>query len=906
MDWWLLTFFLGAILSLFLPIVPVLSQLFLLLLLAIVFFYHKRLRTSSGLLFGACWLLFNAYHYQHQIPTDLVNVIKDKQALIIEGQVLTLTTLSKEIKASEQQKKYDKKVKFNFKVIKVNDHILTQDFIIRVNWNKATVDIGQGQSLKLKVKLKPAHGLANLGSFNYQAWLKSKGIVATGYVVNDRKHSHHNLLLSDSISLRQQLFNQYQDLFMQNKESEHPLRALMYALAFGERSQLMPEHWRVLRATGTGHLIAISGLHLGLVATGGYFIMMMLVRLLPLGLLSSQKFPLNKLSSSTLASSTLPLKKIIRLNHFVLNNALLNSNSRYIAIFFSIAITVFYGFLAGFSLPTQRALVMLITYWLARLLAIKLSVKRWFLLTIMILTLMSPFSLFTASFWLSVYAVSFIFLTLWRFRFYLKQGNAAIRFLKGLLMIQVSLTIMLLPISALFFQQLSVVAFFANIVAVPWMSFISIPCALLSVVLMPVNEFLAQFFILISVESIELLWHYLTFIADFTFAQQGISQWQQQLLTLVIAFVFIRVFLAPSMPMSLIFRGLLSKTKNRNKSKVQFENQPRLVIKNKAQRTKYWASIITLSIISAISALALSGSEYTKANETKITAQQANVWQLHLFDVGHGLSILISRDGQALLYDTGSAYPSGFNMAESVIIPYLQYAGIKHLDKIFLSHSDNDHAGGLTQLLAGINVRQLITNDSKLAKKHQQIVSCYQGMKFNWQNLSVKALWPLMPEKKAKLDIDQLSKTAKATEIAKNDRAKTKETKQGNDDSCVLLISDGKHKVLLTGDISKKVERKLISIYPELTADVLLVPHHGSKTSSSQEFIQQLSPKIALVSSGFLNRWKMPVKQVTSRYQQQGVTLLKSSDKGQIVLTFANDITIENYHDDLRPFWFSQ
>ncbi len=160
-------------------------------------------------------------------------------------------------------------------------------------------------------------------------------------------------------------------------------------------------------------------------------------------------------------------------------------------------VAISYGYLAGFSLPTIRALVMLSIYRASRLLAIKLSIKRWLLLTLFVITITTPFSLFTASFWLSVYAVTAIFLTLWRFKSSLLKGHQVWRFIKGLIIIQLSLTLLLLPISALFFQQVTVLALLANIVAVPWMSFLSIPLCLLSVLLMPISEALSQFFVVL-------------------------------------------------------------------------------------------------------------------------------------------------------------------------------------------------------------------------------------------------------------------------------------------------------------------------------------------------------------------------------------------------------------------------
>jgi competence protein ComEC len=148
--------------------------------------------------------------------------------------------------------------------------------------------------------------------------------------------------------------------------------------------------------------------------------------------------------------------------------------------------------------------------------------------------------------------------------------------------------------------------------------------------------------------------------------------------------------------------------------------------------------------------------------------------------------------------------------------------------------------------------------------------------------------------------------------------------KDKNDDSCVIEISDGYHKVLLTGDISTKVESKLLKKYPHLIADILLVPHHGSNTSSSDTFISKLSPKIALVSAGFLNRWQMPRAKVVKRYQAHHINLINTADVGEVTLTFSKPTsntaaitqkmtqaavmkTVEqqNYRYDFWPFWFA-
>jgi competence protein ComEC len=805
MDWWLASFFLGSLLSLFLPIVPELFVLFLLILLSITFFYYKPLRLSSGLFFGASWMLCNAFNYQTLWQENNLNSLELASASQwVQGRVTNLQSSVDSI----QIKRNKQPLRFNLNITHINSIKLNTIIKIRLSWKNASFAVQQGQVVKLKVKFKPAHGLANLGGFSYQTWLRSKRILATGYVINDKK----NKILTVQNSIRQQLFNTYKGLL-----PDHDLSPLLLALGFGSRSDLNQQLWQVLQTTGTGHLIAISGLHIGLVATGSYFFIMLLIRLLPLSLCNN-----------------------LRLFQTI--------NLRYFVIAVSLGVGIIYGYLAGFSLPTIRALLMLSIYWLSRVLSLHISIKRWLLLTLFLLTLMTPFSLFTASFWLSVYAVTIIFITLWRFKSVLNSDNAVWGFIKGLLVIQLSLTLMLLPISAVFFQQVSLVALFANLVAVPWMSFFSIPLCLLSVLVMPFSESLSQFLMTCCLDSLQVLWHYLSYLSQQTWAVVKLSSVDIKLLVLLGIISICWLFQLPIINSDFIHRPKKNQRNNQKKQVKKF----------------FFAvsfSALLFIIINTVS---------TSINVPE--KDDHRPWQLVVFDVGQGLSLLIQRGSKAILYDTGAAYPSGFNMANAVILPYLQHTSVEKLDKLIISHSDNDHAGGLAEMQESIVINELIYN-----KQHPSTNAvCLQGKSFLWQNLDFKMLWP------------------------KNIVSKE------NNDSCVVLISDGKRSVLLTGDISKKVEAALLQQYPKLSADILIVPHHGSKTSSSDLFITTLKPSFAVVSAGYLNRWHMPVTEVVQRYQHHNIELLTTAKSGQIIFTMSEQgIGKRSYYRDLWPFWFA-
>ena len=223
MDWWLLTFFLGAVLSLFLHEVPTLFQLLMVFFVASAAILYTKQKNYAALTLGAVWVLSQAHWYNHQLPSEIMDLMQTRKAMIVEGEVLSLqvSTDNTSLKSStlknitEVDKKKTVTQRFNFKVSKINNRRLKKPINVRLSWKKPTVTITQGQVLQLITKLKPIHGLNNLGSFNYTRWLKANKISATGYVKNPKKNSephqslNHNKIIDTHITLRQALFNKY-------------------------------------------------------------------------------------------------------------------------------------------------------------------------------------------------------------------------------------------------------------------------------------------------------------------------------------------------------------------------------------------------------------------------------------------------------------------------------------------------------------------------------------------------------------------------------------------------------------------------------------------------------------------------------------------------------------------------
>ncbi len=790
MDKWLVMFLLGAILSLFLPIVPAFFYVTLLLAFALALFLTKQALSITGLLLGCAWILFHSVQYQQSLVIN--NLSKNKlhnKVHIIQAEVISLVAKKNRdplsLAGNKAKQSFKNELRFNVKINAIDFLELKQAIIVRLSWQNPTLLIEQGNEVRLSVKLKPAHGFADPSAFNYQIWLRYKNIVATGYVTKSKENS----IVNNKKSFRQQQLTRVKALL-----PKQPLSALVMALALGDRSQITPQQWQILKATGTQHLIAISGLHLGLVASGVFIVVLAVLKLLPLHWLSETKV----------------VAQITQLN------------AKYLAISMSLFFTLLYASLSGFAIPTIRALFMLSFYWLSRLLGLKLTLRRWLLLVVFMVLITAPMSILSASFWLSFYAVTIIFLLLWRFIEVNRQQHAFIRSIRVLLIIQLGISILLLPVSALFFQQLSVVAFVANIVAVPLMSFTAIPLSLIAVLLSSVNATAATWLFELCLRALQWLWAWLTFLAEPNWALVALSNQQIIFLLVAIAVVAIVMF-----------------------------------FQLKRHYYLYLVPILLALILKIL--LPLNWLGFSK-------------WQVNVLDVGHGLAIVIKKNNHVVVYDTGAKYPSGFNMAEAVILPLLQRWNIKQIDYLIISHNDNDHIGGLAKLQQNIAINVLMANKKNI--KSQQY--CLKGQAFHWQGLTFTSLWP---------------KDIVAEE---------------NNDSCVIRVSDGKHSVLLSGDISTKVEKQLLTLPTNISADVLVVPHHGSKSSSSELFLQAVKPQYAIFSSGYLNRWKMPAAQVLLNYHRNSIKTYITADVGMVQVNIFDDkVKIATYREDLFPYWFA-
>ena len=669
---------------------------------------------------------------------------------------------------------------------------------IFINW-RASEKPQLGETWRADVKLRPISARLNHGGFDRQQWYFSKRIIAVGNVKSAVK-------IGEDFS--------YRTDFLQNslKQTEGlSLQGLLIALAFGERAWLDNKTWLIYQQTNTAHLIAISGLHIGLAMGIGFFF----ARLLQLSLLT----------------------------RFI---------SPWFPLCFGVLIALGYAYLAGFSLPTFRAMMALLFIAILQFSRRYYTPLQMLCLVVAFLLFCEPLMPLSVSFWLSVGAVACLivwyrYVPLSIIEWQHQKLSRKVRWILGLFHLQLGLLILFTPIQLFFFNGLALNGFFANLIAVPLYSFLLVPLILFAVL---TNGAFSS-------------WPLSNAIAKGI--TQCLSVFQGSYMPISINLSLILTAL-----LSLVFGGVLyglyfasqAQTKNTPLKSSRFFtlNNTKILLPE-----EYKQALLGVILILSVCMSTLGYRYLTKPK-----------WQLDTLDVGQGLATLIVKEGKGVLYDTGPAWQSGIgvsSMAELEILPYLQREGIE-LETLILSHDDNDHSGGAKAILAAYPEIELITPSRKnYGETHR--TCCLQGKQWQWRGLDFKVLSP--------------------TQIT--DRA-------DNPQSCVIVFTDGQYQILLTGDADVATERSFAEKLGKI--NVLQVGHHGSKTSTGEFLLGQTKPDIALISSGRWNAWNFPHPTVIERLNRYQSAVENTAISGHIRLNFTEKgIEVEKARGDFSP-WFAR
>ncbi|MCU7797305.1 MAG: DNA internalization-related competence protein ComEC/Rec2 [Candidatus Thiodiazotropha sp. (ex Myrtea spinifera)] len=732
----LIAFVAGAALFHFSPTLPAIEWLGLLLAVPLLWRY-VRLRPALAMLVGGCWsLLFASLQMAQQLPIEL-----EGRDLLAEGVVESLP----------QQR--GRLVRFHLRISRLtDDEGQSVDLnLIRLNWYQAPQPIEPGQAWRIMVRLKRPRGMQNPAGFDYEKWLFSQRIQATGYVREWKgarlKPEHDEVAGLDG--LRQSIATRL-DTILQSSLSA----ALVKALTIGDRRGLEREDWRVFTQTGTNHLIAISGLHVGLVAGWMLFLGQWLWR---------------------------------RSERLTLRMPALRAGA-----FIGLLGALIYAALAGFALPTQRALLMLLVALGGLMLGRRVSHGRSLSLALFLVVLVDPFAPMAAGFWLSFGAVALILLAV----------DGRISPAKGwrpMLKIQASITLGLMPILFIFFGEASTLAPLINLLMVPWFAIVLVPASLMGLPLLVIPGLAGHWYAMVGF-LMEYTFIFLQWLAESPLAMIQLAHLPQWIW--LIALLGGLLLLMPvgipgrSLGILMIFPVLLIEPERPAQGEIRFT----------------------------------------------------------LMDVGQGLACVIETTDHLLVYDTGPAYASGFNAAESAVLPYLASRNLNKIDRLIVSNNDQDHAGGLSAIVGAVEVGEILSGEPLDIETTRK---CQAGETWSWNGVVFSLLHPTSE--------DQFTRA--------------------NDRSCVLRISNGTWTLLLPGDIEAEAERRLVKRYGEgLKAQIVVAPHHGSKSSSGNAFVSAVDPEWVLFSTGYRNRYGFPKPEIVARWRTMGAEVLDSAEEGAMQL----------------------
>ena len=629
-----------------------------------------------------------------------------------------------------------------------------------------------GERWRFTVRLRRPHGNFNPQGFDYEAWLMERGLGATGYVRSSRNSIPEKLGERKSLSDRiERIRERVRDRFRQVL-GETPASGILAALAVGDQRAISAEEWRLFNRTGVTHLMSISGLHVTMVS----------------GLFAGLAGWLWR--RSTFLLLRLPARKAAALA--------------------AIAGALGYTLIAGFAVPAQR------TFWMVTVVALALwsgrisAPARTLALALGVVLAFDPWAVLAPGFWLSFGAVALIFFT--------ADGKQAAP--KQWLRVQWAITIGLAPAALFLFSQFSIVGPLANAVAIPLVSAVVTPLALLAAVF-PWDALLEA-----AAWLVQWLMQFLEWCAALPAAV-----WQQHtppLWAVLLAMAGVAWLLAP--------RGVP------------------------------WR---LAGLALTLPAIAL----------PPPAPPPGEAWVVTL-DVGQGLAVLVRTANRALLYDAGPAFGET-DSGERIIAPYLRAAGIERLDAMMVTHNDRDHAGGAASVAGNFEIDAL---RHSLLPGHPLLASvpdarrCSAGTEWEWDGVRFSVLHPAGTAVRAK---------------------------RSNDLSCVLKVEAGGRSMLLTGDIEKPAEAELVARNSAaLAADVLLVPHHGSRTSSTSELLAAVQAPSAVVPVGYRNRFGHPDAEVLERYRNAGIRLWRTDLEGAVTVRLSREnFVISSQRRERRKYW---
>lgn len=645
---------------------------------------------------------------------------------------------------------------------------------VKVYWSVGGRQAAVGQIWQFAVKIKPVTGVHNAAGIDREKWMFQQNIAMVATV---QKHPQPKLLArSDGLWIQKMRATLSRSIGKVLVDSD--MKGVIQGMTLADRRYLRPNDYEIFQRTGTGHLLAISGLHIGMIAGLAWLFSGFIWRLLSI---QWCRFPRQCVQAGA-----------------------------------SLLAGLIYAALAGFSIPTTRAVTMLAVFSFYAMRYQKGDAWQAWSLAMIALCLLDPRAVLSVGFVLSFGAVACL---LWL--------NTSKRVSGGQWRQQLEssawLLLAMLPLSLGLFQQVSLVSFFANLIAIPWVMFLVLPAALLGVGLIQYWPLVAKWALLWSAYAMQTLAIGLTWLATPAWAL-----WWHAI---------------PGLTLScLAMLGVILL----------------LLPKHFPGRSFAWALIVPAL--------------WPWLNPVATGAAQVNV-----IDVGQGLAVMVQTKEHTLLFDTGPSHVAGGNAGANIIMPLLRKHGIIRIDKVIISHGDDDHVGGLEAINKLTKIDELLSGEPKKTKI-PNAKRCVDGQHWVWDEVDFTIIHP------------------------------SKKGDRGNNQSCVLKVATRQNSLLLPGDLEKKGELRLLERYSGnnvLAATLLVAGHHGSKTSSSEAFVNKVQPRWVIYSTGAFNRFGFPHESVVERFNKLGAKAINTAESGEIeiMMPASRPIHIKTNREENHQIW---
>ncbi|MFO1321760.1 MAG: DNA internalization-related competence protein ComEC/Rec2 [Burkholderiales bacterium] len=633
-----------------------------------------------------------------------------------------------------------------------------------------------GERIAVTVRLKRPHALQNPHGFDAEAWLFERGIRATGYVRDGSPVVHQGIDAGDLAGAVDRWRLRIRD-HMNASLPASPLAGVLVALAIGDQQGIDASRWQLYTRTGVNHLMSISGLHITMLAAGAAWLAGLLWRRLP-----------------------------ARLRAIPASDA---------AGWAGLLTAFVYAVLAGFAVPAQRTLWMLTVVVLAR--TARVSTSPWDILGLALgaVMLLDPMAVIAPGFWLSFGAVALLM-------FAASASRGEMPWWRAWGRTQWVLFLGLAPLLLAWFQQVSIVSPIANAVAVPVVSLVVVPLALLAAVLPTALPAEAAHGLLVW------LHRFLQLLSD-----SSAAVYVQHAPTpgaVLLACVGVAWMLMP--------RGMPS---------------------------RWLGGVLVLPLVFTVPA----------------APQDGEAW-VTMLDVGQGLATVVRTREATLVFDAGPAWSHEADSGGRIVAPTLRAEGLRTVQTLVVSHDDRDHSGGVRSLSEAVAVDTVLTPLPRSRADFagvRRVLGCVAGQTWTWSGVRFEMLSPSRP--------DALRSGAR-----------------DNATSCVLKVTTAGASLLIAADIERDVEANLVAEAARLKADLLIAPHHGSRTSSTAAFVSAVAAREVWFAVGYRNRFGHPHDEVVSRYRASGARSRRSDADGAVMARLdARGFTVKAWRPEAARYW---